>query len=93
MPWWLILIVIAGVGWVLVNVTTYFYGQYVCETFHPSGAPENELHPCVADGARNVFALFFGWLYALLYSVPYFIAFAVASWSRRRRKADAAHAV
>ncbi len=92
-PWWLVLVLIAGVGWVIVNFTTYFYGQYVCDDLGVlNDAMEDRPNACTDDGARNVFALLFGWLYGLLYAIPFFCMFVVALWLRRRRPMEDEHA-
>lgn len=86
MPWWVVAIVIAGGGWLFVNFANYFYGRYACEPVRDLwNTPSEALAHCVNDGARNVFALRFGWLYALLYSMPFFVVLRVAAWIRRGR--------
>lgn len=93
-PWWAVVVLIALGGWVLVNVANYFYGEYVCEPVRGvSNPPEEALARCTNDGARNVFTLLFGWLYALIYSIPFFLLFGLAAWGRRRRASAGEHAV
>jgi hypothetical protein len=79
MPWWVVLLIIAGGGWLLVSFASYFYGEYMCEIVRGALDPTGEaLARCTKDGARNVFALLFGWLYGPLYSIPYILLFALA---------------
>ena len=93
-PWWTVVLIIAVGGWLLVNFANYFYGEYVCEPVRGVRNPPDEaLARCANDGARNVFALFFGWLYALLHSIPFFLVFALAAWARRRRASLGMHDV
>src|SRR5215468_5169966 len=84
-PWWAVWLVIAGGGWLLVNCGNYFHSQYLCEgvdgVWDP---PEEALARCTNDGAANAFALLFGWLYALVYSLPFLFLFSIAIWVRRR---------
>ena len=85
-PWWAPVLIIAVGGWFLVNVANYFYGEFACEPVRRVlNPPEEALARCTNDGARNAFALLFGWLYALLYSIPFFLLFALCAWLRRRR--------
>jgi hypothetical protein len=86
MPWRVAVFIIAVVGWFLVNFANYFYGEYACEPIHGVlNPPQEALARCTSDGASNAFALLFGWLYALLYSTPFFLLFALCAWLRRRR--------
>jgi hypothetical protein len=92
-PWWTVVLIIAGGGWLFVNFGNYFYGQYTCESVNGVWNPaEGALARCTNDGARDVFTFFFGWLYALLYSIPFFLLFGLAAWLRRRRSSLGTHA-
>ena len=86
MPWWLIVILIIGAGWLLVNATNYFYGEYVCELAKFENSSEGHIRACYGDGARNVFTFLFGWLYSIIYSVPFFVVYFFAKWIEKRRK-------
>ena len=93
LPWWLVVVLIAVAGWFFVNLGNYFYGQYACEAVVGVSNPHPDaIARCTNDGARDVFTLLFGWLYALLYSVPFFLVFALATWLRRRFN-PGAHAI
>ena len=76
------MILIIGAGWFLVNTTNYFYGKYMCELAEIENAPEDQVRACFADGARNVFTFLFGWLYSIVYSVPFFVVYLLRSGSR-----------
>lgn len=84
-PWLMILFVIAGGGWFFVNFANYFYGQYTCEAVRGMLNPTEEaLARCTNDGARDVFTFLIGWLYALIYSVPFFVLFGLSVWARHQ---------
>jgi hypothetical protein len=94
LPWLAVLVGIAGGGWFFVNFANYFYGQVACEAVRGVLNPTEEaLARCTNDGARNVFTFLLGWLYALIYSVPFFVLFGLAAWARRQRSKRARHAV
>jgi hypothetical protein len=84
-PWWFVVLLIAGVGWLLLNIGNYCYGQYVCQSVLAASKPADALARCTDDGARNAFALYFGWLFALLYAAPYVLIFSVTTWLRDRQ--------
>ena len=86
-PWWLVLVVVALGGWLLVNATVYFYYEHLGVLVHSRENPLQELvDRWATDGAKRVFALFFGWLYGFIYSVPYFLVYTLASFIRRKRQ-------
>lgn len=87
MPWWLVLLVIAVGSWLLVNATVFFYYEHLGALIHSQENPPQELiDRWAADGAKRVFALFFGWLYGLLYSVPFLFMYLVAFWIRKKKQ-------
>jgi len=91
--WWAVVAIIAVGSWLLANVSAHFYGEYLCASIRGVWNPsERALASCTNDGARNVFALLFGWLYGLVYSLPYFGTFCVVSWLRSRRTRFRSHA-
>ncbi len=93
-PLWAALIAIPLGSWIFANATVYFYFEYICEPIRYAwNPPEDELARCVNDGAKRVFALYFGWIYGLVYSVPFAVFFFAASWIRNRRRAKTAHAI
>ena len=82
MPWWLVFGLLAVVGWLLVNGTVHFYYADFDDLLRPYGdhVPADLLKSRCADGAKLVFALFFGWAYGLVYSIPWLLVYGVARW-------------
>jgi hypothetical protein len=79
LPLWVSLIIFIILGWVLVNVATWLYFDYLQELAQslPEG-PEKE-EACKkwsADGASLTGALLGGWILALLY----FLSWLVIGW-------------
>jgi hypothetical protein len=85
MRWWLLLILLSVVGWLLVYGTVHFYYAYLDDLLRPYGdnAPLELLERRSADGAKLVFALFFGWAYGLIYFIPWLLFYAVIQATRR----------
>jgi hypothetical protein len=77
---WLIYTIIIIVGWASALGTVVFYFQYLGDLLgqyqHP---PQELLDRWANDGAKKVFALMFGWIYALLYSLPWLLLYFVAA--------------
>jgi hypothetical protein len=68
MPWWLVLVLAAAMGWMFTNGTVYFYCEYLNDLVLAAGPnPSPELvERLTNDGAKRVFAAVFGWLYGLV---------------------------
>jgi hypothetical protein len=77
-------LILSLLGWGLVNVTVYFYYAHLGEVIRSYGdnAPEELIDTWAADGAKRVFALFLGWMYEIVYSIPFFLLYGVVSWVR-----------
>jgi len=62
------------VGWVCVNLGIWFFyislGWLIDTTNNP---PQEWIDAWAADGAKRVFALMFGWIYATIYFSVWFI--------------------
>jgi hypothetical protein len=84
MPWWLLLLIVLLLGYGLVNARVYFYYHHLAEVIRAYGddPPQALEDAWIADGAKRVFALFFGWMYGLVYSIPYLILYGVCSFFR-----------
>jgi len=68
LPLWSIFLVCAVVGWLLVNLAVEQYFASLDEVISSSpNPPEELLERRQNDGAKRVFALYFGWAYAALY--------------------------
>jgi uncharacterized membrane protein YhaH (DUF805 family) len=77
-PWWLLLLATATFEWALLNATVYFYFHSLGDAINSySGNPPSELIERWAnDGGTRTVALCFGWLYGLLYLVPWLCIYA-----------------
>jgi hypothetical protein len=65
---WFIFIVYVLVGWLLWNLSVWWYFQQLDELVRSTPHPSAELlEKWQNDGAANVFALYFGWLFAAVY--------------------------
>lgn len=83
-PWGLLAVLLLAGGWALVNGSVYFHYEALGDSLARQASPSQELlDRWAADGAKRVFALFFGWLYALVYSIPFLGVYALVA--RRRR--------
>ena len=90
LPWWLVLLIIPIGSWLLANATVYFYYDHLGDLIQSQEYPSEELvDRWAADGAKRVFALFFGWLYGIIYSVPYFFIYLTAYFIRRKKQSVA----
>jgi hypothetical protein len=83
--WWLLLILLSVFGWLLVNGAVHFYYAYLDDLLLSYGdhVPNDLLQRRAADGAKLVFALFFGWAYGLVYLIPWLLIYSVVQASRR----------
>ena len=95
MPWWLIGILAALLGWVLSNLAVYFYYEHLHALSDQAGggAPQELIDEWQNDGAKRVFAFMFGWLYGLICLAPWLVAYGVLQAVRKvasnRRRAAA----
>jgi hypothetical protein len=85
MSWWILLFLIAGVSWVLVNGAVYFYHEYLGDILraYSDDPPVELLQRWSNDGAKRAFALLFGWLYGLVYLMPWLVVYGVLQLIRR----------
>lgn len=70
LPLWASMILFTILGWVLVNLATWLYFDYLAELAHslPEGPEKEEAwQKWATDGASLTGALFGGWILALLY--------------------------
>jgi hypothetical protein len=58
------------VGWILANGAVYFYFEHLADLADRPNPPPEVLDRLLADGAKRTFALYFGWAYGLIYSIP-----------------------
>ena len=86
MPWWLLIFLVLIFSWVLINSTVYFYYGYLYDLIESTSDPSQELlDEFGADGAKLVFALFFGWLYSCVYLLPWLLVYQALKLLRRKQ--------
>ena len=87
MPWWLIVLLAAALGWVWSNLAVNFYYRHLDDLLAAAGgvehAPQELVDRWQNDGAKLAFALLFGWLYGLLYLGPWVVAYSLFHAARR----------
>lgn len=79
------LCVVALLGWFLVNAGLHFYYENLGDQMRAYGnnPPQELAHEWANDGAKRVFTLLFGGLYALIYYAPFALIYEVARGARR----------
>lgn len=87
MPWWLLLPLVALVAWLASNAFVHFYYEHLGDELQSYGdnPPSQLLERWANDGAKRVFAQFFGWAYGLVYLVPWLAFYGAFQLVRRRR--------
>ena len=83
LPLWVSLIVFIILGWVLVNLATWLYFDYLHELAQslPEGPEKDEAYKkWSADGASLTGAFYGGWILALLY----FLAWIAIGWIAKK---------
>ncbi len=81
--WWLVTLIILGLGWLLV------FGAFTFNQGHVGDLiARNEALPegWDSDGARGVAALVFGWLFSLIYALPWLVVYLFFAALRRSRQ-------
>ncbi len=62
-------------GWILINLAVWWHFEMLSEKLQDLTAPSEKLMETIQnDGAKRVFALYFGWAYALIYFVFWLLA-------------------
>ena len=85
MPWWLLTLLVLILSWVLTNSGVHFYYEYLSDLIESTPDPSRELmDEFGADGAKLVFALFFGWLYGCVYLLPWLLIYQTLKLLQRR---------
>lgn len=86
LPWWGVFLLLAAGGWLFANAAVYFYYEHLGALVADNpDAPPELLERWVGDGAKRVFALFFGWLHGLVYAIPFLLVYALATRARHAR--------
>ena len=87
MPWWLLVVLAAALGWVLSNLALHFYYEHlddlIAESGGLGGASKELIDEWQSDGAKRVFAYLFGWAYGLLYLIPWLGVYLLVNVLRR----------
>jgi hypothetical protein len=85
MPWWMFLLLTAGVSWVLVNSAVHFHYAHLTQVLQSYGEspPADLLERWANDGAKKVFALLLGWLYGVVYLGPWLVVYYFLTSLRR----------
>ena len=87
MPWWLLVCLVALFGWVFSNLAAHFYYRHLNNLLAAAGgieaAPQDLVDRWQNDGAKRAFASLFGWLYGLLYLVPWLIVYFIVNAARK----------
>ena len=82
--WWLLVLAIALIGWASWLGTVVFHFERLGDELSAMENPPPELvDEWAGDGGPKAFALLFGWLIALGYTVPWYLAYLVALVIRR----------
>ena len=82
--WWLFAGFVLA-GWVLVNLAISRHFEELAElAWHTAGASNELKEAAQADGAVQVFGLYFGWAYAAVYFAVWAFAGSVIAFCYRR---------
>ncbi len=95
MPWWLLVVLTALFCWLFSSLAVYFYYEHLSDLVAAAGgvegAPKDLVNRWQSDGAKRVFAYWSGWLYGLIYLLPWLVIYSLATAARnamaRRRSA------
>ena len=89
MPWWLLLLLAAAVGWVSTNLFLYFHWKLLDEQLAAAGgidlAPPELVDAWQSDGGPKTFGFLFGWLYGLIYLLPWLALYMIVVFLRGAR--------
>ena len=89
MPWWLSITLIVFGCWVLAHLSVTFQFRHLDALVIDNPDVSQELlERWSNDGGKKVFAALFGWLYGIIYSIPYLMIYGVARWWRHRSESS-----
>jgi hypothetical protein len=88
-PWWLVMVVLAFGGWALLNLRVYFYYAALEERMRAYEAgginpPPDFVQTYISDGGKKAAALFLGWLFGPVWSLPWLGIYAIASFAQKK---------
>ena len=79
--WWLLLLLIISLGWIFIYGTFIFHDQHIADLI----AQNKELPKgWDSDGASGLATMFFGWLLAFIYSLPWFGVYSLGTLAKSR---------
>jgi hypothetical protein len=89
---WKMVLFIALVGWLVINISIHAGFAHLAHRVEQAkieNAPNIDqlMDELQSDGASKVFGLMFGWLYALIYAAPWYLASFAVVWLRRKTSA------
>jgi UPF0716 family protein affecting phage T7 exclusion len=77
-PWWVFFLVVATLGWFLVNFSGLAYYETLNNQVKSYTDPPQELvDDLTIISAVLLFAMFFGWFFGLIYSVPWLLIYSL----------------
>ena len=87
MPWWLVGFLAALLGWICSNLAVFFYYEHLDVLLAKAGgvlgAPQELIDRWQNDGAKRVFAFYYGWLYGLIYLAFWLVAYSLLNVVRK----------
>ena len=84
MPWWLAVVIVSVVGWVSANGAVHFYLDHHKDllALRPNDAALTD--ELAKGAAKRDSALLLGWLYALVYALPWLAVYALVNMIREQ---------
>ncbi|MCB1063503.1 MAG: hypothetical protein KDN20_11355 [Verrucomicrobiae bacterium] len=89
--WWLIGLSLPVISWICINGMVWLHNADITRQMNELEAagepiPEDLMEAFANDGGRNVFALFFGWLYVVPFFLGWMIPFGIGQAIRKSRQ-------
>ena len=79
-PMWAIFIGYVLMGWAFINLGVLLHFEMLAKLIESTtNPPQKWIDALVNDGAGRVFALFFGWVYATIYFIVWYISIFVVT--------------
>ncbi len=88
MPWWLLALLMSGIGWGLLNGAAHYNRLILDEQMQAAGPnpPEELALKWKANQGRRTVASVYGWAYGLGYALLFLPPYAIGTHLRRRFK-------
>jgi hypothetical protein len=86
LPWPVVLPLAVLLTWVAANVAVHFRFEALGDELlrHGDSPPRELVEQWASDGGKRMAALFFGWLYGVVYLVPWLGIYGLARWVQGR---------